>query len=120
MQNFNNSLVFHARSSSLRTTVLPKQSARVFRNRFLGSVQLLQGPLLAYPLATGAAMVAVAATASSEVSQMAPGQVHSSICFFPAGAPSQFQTKQQGHVIIVAGIVIRESEGLRRIVLDVA
>lgn len=87
MQNFNNSLVFHARSSSLRTTVLPKQSARVFRNRFLGSVQLLQGPLLAYPLATGAAMVAVAATASSEVSQMAPGQVHSSICFFPAGAP---------------------------------
>lgn len=60
----------------VRTTVSLKQSARVFRNRFLGSSKLLQGSLLAYPVAAGAAMVAVEATASPEVSQMAPGQVN--------------------------------------------
>lgn len=62
------------RGSSVRTTVSLKQSARVFKNRFFGSPHLLQGSLLAYPVAAGAAMVAVEATASLEVSQMAPGQ----------------------------------------------
>lgn len=52
-----------------------RQSARVLKDRFLGSPHLLLGPFLAYPMAAGAAMVAVEATASPEVSQMAPGQV---------------------------------------------
>ena len=55
-----------------------KQSTRVYKNRFLGSPHLLQGSLLAFPVAAGAAMVAVQATASPEVSQMAPGQVYAS------------------------------------------
>jgi hypothetical protein len=67
----------------VRTTVSLKQSARIFKNRFLGSPHLLQGSLLAYPVAAGAAMVAVEATASPEVSQMAPGQVCASNCCLP-------------------------------------
>lgn len=55
-----------------------KQSARVFKDRFLGSPHLLQGPLVAYPMAAGAAMLAVEATTSPEVSQMAAGQVYAS------------------------------------------
>jgi len=62
------------RSSSVRTAVSLKQSARVFKDRFLGFPHLLQGSLLAYPMAAGVAMVAVEASASPEVSQMAPGQ----------------------------------------------
>lgn len=77
-------------SSSLRTILSLKQCARVRKSRILGSSHLLQSALLlAYPVAAVAAIVAVEATASSEVPQMAPGQFVSQFflfnvhCFYP-------------------------------------